>query len=110
MARMTIARELGLSAATVTSVTRELLQRGIVREAAQLPSNGGRPAVLLELVGGAATALGVKIAPDHLVAVRVNLDAEVLDRYELKFDAARADAPERIAEILEAWVGDADGG
>lgn len=107
--RTTIARELGLSPATVTSVTRELLRRGIVREAAQLPSNGGRPSVLLELVGGAATALGVKIAPDHLVAVRVNLDAEVLDRYELKFDAARAGAPERIAEILEAWVAEGVG-
>lgn len=109
LARTTIARELGLSPATVTSVTRELLRRGIVREAAQLPSNGGRPPVLLELVGGAATAFGVKIAPDHLVGVRVNLDADVLDRHELKFDAAKSGAPERIAKILGDWVAGAPG-
>jgi predicted NBD/HSP70 family sugar kinase len=108
--RTTIARELGLSPATVTSVTRELLRRGVVREAAQLPSNGGRPSVLLELVGGAATAFGVKIAPDHLVGVRVNLDADVIDRYELKFNAAKTDAPARISEILADWVGDTSGG
>lgn len=104
LARTTIARELGLSPATVTSVTRELLRRGIVREAAQLPSNGGRPPVLLELVGGAATAFGVKIAPDHLVGVRVDLDAEVLERYEAKLDVAKANAADRIAEILGEWV------
>lgn len=109
LARTTIARELGLSPATVTSVTRELLGRGIVREASQLPSNGGRPSVLLELVGGAATAIGVKIAPDHLVGVHVNLDADVLDRFEQKFNAAKADAPVRIGEILERWIGGLSG-
>src|SRR3989442_10660735 len=75
IARIHIAQRLRLSPATVTSVTRELLERGIVRVAHHAPSNGGRPAVLLELVGSAATACGVKIAPDHLVGVRVNLDA-----------------------------------
>lgn len=107
VARNRIAQQLGLSPATVTSVTRELLERGIIREAANAPSSGGRPAILLELVGGAATALGVKIAPDHLVGVRVDLDAEVLERFELEFDAAAPDPVERIGDVLEAWAGKA---
>jgi predicted NBD/HSP70 family sugar kinase len=105
VARATIARQLGLSPATVTSVTRELLERGILREAAQAPSRGGRPAILLELVGGAATAVGVKIAPDHLVGVRVNLDGEVLERVEHRFDAGLAQPAERIATTLDGWIG-----
>jgi predicted NBD/HSP70 family sugar kinase len=104
IARMSIAQRLGLSPATVTSVTRELLERGILREADHVPSNGGRPAVLLELVGSAATAVGVKIAPDHLVGVRVNLDAEVLDRFELRFDTGAPDAVGRIGDILQSWI------
>src|SRR5919109_1145203 len=74
IARTDIARRLGLSPATVTAVTRELVDRGIVRVAEHAPSRGGRPAVLLELVGSAATAFGVKVAPDHLVGVQVTLD------------------------------------
>jgi len=100
IARTHIADALGLSPATVTSVTRELLDRGLVRVARRAPSRGGRPALLLELVGGAASAIGVKIAVDHVVGVRVDLEAEVLDRFESPFDAAAPDAIERLGELL----------
>ncbi|HVV57848.1 MAG TPA: ROK family transcriptional regulator [Gaiellaceae bacterium] len=105
IARTHIARRLGLSPATVTSVTRELLDQGLLRVAEQAPSSGGRPAVLLEIVGSAATAFGVKVAPDHLVGVRVNLDSDVLERYEEPLDSAAPDAPERIADALARWLG-----
>ncbi len=107
IARTHLAARLGLSPATVTSLTRELLDRGVIREASHAPSNGGRPAVLLELVGGAANALGVKIAPDHVVGVRVDLDAQILDRYERRLDVSRPDALARIGDVLEDWVADA---
>ena len=83
IARTQIAKTLGLSPATVTAVTRELIDQGIVRVAERAPSKGGRPALLLELVGGAASAFGVKVAPDHLVGVRVDLEAQLIERYEV---------------------------
>lgn len=107
IARTHIAQTLGLSPATVTSLTRELLERGIVRVADRAPSRGGRPAVLLELVGGAGTAFGVKIAPDHLVGVLVDLDADIRERFEVKFDATKRDSVERLADVLESWIGSA---
>jgi len=107
IARTHIAKQLGLSPATVTSLTRELLDSGIVRVADHAPSSGGRPAVLLELVGSAATALGVKVAPDHLVGVRVDLDAQVLERFELRFDATAADSVDRLGDALADWIGPA---
>jgi predicted NBD/HSP70 family sugar kinase len=66
----------------------------------QAPSRGGRPALLLGLVPSAAHALGVKIAADHLVGVRVDLDANVLERFEEPFDAASDDAVERLCGLV----------
>ncbi|HKI55799.1 MAG TPA: ROK family protein [Trueperaceae bacterium] len=109
IARKDIVAELGLSSATVTGITRELLAQGLIRVAERAPSRGGRPALLLELVGEAATALGVKIAVDHLVGVRVDLEASELERYEAPFDAAAEGSVERLAEILDGWLGGSDG-
>jgi predicted NBD/HSP70 family sugar kinase len=105
IARTSIAKELGLSPATVTAVTRELLEQGLVRVAHRAPSSGGRPALLLELVGGAATAFGVKVAPDHLVGVRVNLEADVVERMDAPFDATAENSVEKLAETLIGWIG-----
>jgi predicted NBD/HSP70 family sugar kinase len=105
IARARIAQQLALSPATVTSITRELIESGLVRVADRAPSAGGRPALLLELVGGAAAALGVKIAADHLVGVVVDLDGVVVERFEEQLDVGGVDAPERLVGILGRWLG-----
>jgi predicted NBD/HSP70 family sugar kinase len=104
IARTTIAARLGLSSATVTIVTRELIEQGVLRVAERAPSRGGRPKLLLELVGQAATAFGVKIALDHLVGVRVDLAAEPLERFETDFDATSDHALEELGDILDRWL------
>jgi predicted NBD/HSP70 family sugar kinase len=104
IARTQIAKTLGLSPATVTAVTRELLDQGIVRVAERAPSKGGRPALLLELVGGAASAFGVKIAPDHVFGVRVDLEAQIVQHYEAPFDPSGEGAIERLIETLGGWI------
>ena len=109
IARVEIARELALSPATVTVLTRDLVQEGLVREVAAAPSRGGRPAVLLGLVGQAAHALGAKIAADHLAVMRVNLDGEPLSVAERPFDATTPDALERLGGALAAIVAEGDG-
>src|SRR6267143_5254887 len=103
IARTQIAKTLGLSPATVTAVTRELLDQGIVRVAERAPSKGGRPALLLELVGGAASAFGVKVAPDHLVGVLVDLDADVKESFEEQLDLTAPDAIEQVVAVLGRW-------
>jgi predicted NBD/HSP70 family sugar kinase len=108
ISRADIARRLGLSPATVTGVTRELLRIGFVRVVDQAaPEGGGRPALLLSIVGSAAHAIGVKVAPDHVVGVRVDLDGEVLDRFESAFDPRAAEPLARLAEVLRARVQEA---
>lgn len=104
IARAQIARRLGLSPATVTAVTRELLDQGLIRVADRAQARRGRPALLLELVGGAAAAFGAKIAADHVVGVRIDLEANVLRRFEEPFDAFADDAFDRLGELLAGWL------
>jgi predicted NBD/HSP70 family sugar kinase len=108
IARVDIARELALSPATVTGITRGLVQEGLVREVDQAPSSGGRPAILLGLVADAAHAIGCKISPDRVTAVDVRLDGEPLDFEDRPFDVASPHGTERlvdlIAELAARWT------
>lgn len=94
----------------MTAVTRDLIERGLVEVVARAPSRGGRPALLLDIVGSAAHALGIKIAADHLVGVRVNLDADVVERFEHVFDATAPDAIERLVALLRPYAESTDEG
>ena len=109
IARVEIARRLALSAPTVTEVTRDLVADGLIRVVDQAASSGGRPALLLGLVAEAANALGVKIAPDRLAIVRVNLEGEILARSDEPFDALAANAVAELIERLRRSIHDADG-
>jgi len=77
ISRVDIARSLGLSPATVTQVTKDLLARGLVEELASVPSTGGRPARLLGLVAQTGVAMGAKVTADHVALVTVELDGSV---------------------------------
>jgi predicted NBD/HSP70 family sugar kinase len=110
IARASIAQQLGLSPATVTAVTRELLEQGLIRVVDRVQPRRGRPAVLLEVASGAAAAFGAKVAADHVVGVRVDLDAEVLERFEAPFDALAPDAFARLGDLLADWLAAASSG
>lgn len=105
ISRVEIARQLSLSGGTVTTLTRELVDEGLISELDREPSTGGRPAIRLALVGAAAYAIGVKIAPDHITAVRVNLDGEPAEVDQQPYDASAPDAVDRLGDFLETLTG-----
>ncbi|MEV0388590.1 ROK family transcriptional regulator [Nonomuraea sp. NPDC050643] len=109
LSRSEIARELDLSPATVTQLTKELIGHGMLEELDLKPSRGGRPAQRLGLVGSAGRALGVKVTADHLVLVDVRLDGEVLGSWELPHDPAAPDALEHLAAAVESVVQEISG-
>ena len=98
--RATIARDLGLSPATVTQTTRQLIRQGVVQPLYFAPSEGGRPGQLLGLAREAGHAVGVKLAADHLVLVDVGLDGQVLDTRAETFDALQAGAVKALEALL----------
>jgi predicted NBD/HSP70 family sugar kinase len=110
IARVMIARHLGLSAASVTSIVGELQSLGLIHEVAQAPSAGGRPAELLALNPTAASVIGVKLADDHLAGVVVDLNGAVNRSAELPIAAHDAGGVvDEIARLVEILPGRSNG-
>lgn len=71
-ARADITRALDISAGSVTALCADLIASGLLREVADTPreTGRGRPPVALEVVGGAAFVIGIKLAfKRHAVAL-----------------------------------------
>ncbi|WP_432936653.1 ROK family protein [Kribbella sp. CA-253562] len=106
--RAEIARALGLSPATVTQVTKDLIARGLVEELESVPSTGGRPARLIGLVTDAGVALGAKVTADHVAVVTVELDGTVRSSSSHDYDPAADDAIARLGQILAKEIAELD--
>ena len=105
MSRAALARELGMSSATLTQVTKRLLALGVIEELdGHAPPRGGRPGRLIGLVGSAGRAVGVKVAADHVVVVDMRLDGEVTETRTVPFDALALDAVPTIVELLRPFT------
>lgn len=102
--RADIARSLGVSPATVTQTTKELLSRELITELDSVPSQGGRPARLLGLVRSAGGAIGAKVTADHVALVSVDLDGTVRSSSAVPFDPAHPAALDALCEILRGAV------
>jgi predicted NBD/HSP70 family sugar kinase len=103
LSRHDLSRITGLSAATASSVTAELLHEGLIVEAGQIESDGGRPRVLLRvnpdfgrLVGADVGETGVKVELFDLAMNRLATVDEPLP-------SSRPD-PSAVAGQLEAGI------
>ncbi|MGP1387981.1 MAG: ROK family protein [Thainema sp.] len=82
LSRAEIARRTGLNRSTVTVITAELIEDGLVREGAEMGTKpgGGRPGVELKLDPKGAFFIGAAIEADHIRVVELNLAAQVTQR------------------------------
>lgn len=110
LSRADIAKRLGVTAGTVTALTRGLIESGVVRALNMTSSSGGRPAELLGLVGSVAVAVGAKVAEDHIAVVQADLDGTVLASETVAFDAVGANPFTFLADVLEHHVREASKG
>lgn len=99
--RAELARQLDLSPALITKLSRELIADGLLEEREQTMSGAGRPAQLLGLTSNSLGAIGLKVAPDHLTAVEVGIDGMVCRAATVRFDAA---APMALSDITKFVV------
>ena len=78
LSRVEIAAETGLSAQTVSNVSRRLLNSGVIREAGIQNLGVGKPRTILQLDPSGHFAVGVHIDPAIITYVLLNIDGEVL--------------------------------
>lgn len=102
LSRVELASVTGLSAQTVTNVTRRLLTQGLIREAGkQNEGSPGKPRTLLRLDPAGAYAVGVHLDPTVITCVLLDLEGEVVEHIR-RPSPPDGDAKETLAVILEA--------
>ncbi len=102
VSRTDLANTLGLSPATVSSITADLIRTGMVYEAEQgVSSRAGRKPILLDIDYDHDFVVGAKLSATTLTVAITNLRAEV----RVARDAALADhAPEDVADVIARTV------
>ncbi|WP_344791150.1 ROK family transcriptional regulator [Gryllotalpicola daejeonensis] len=88
ISRVELAARTGLSAQTVTNVSRRLLAGGVVREAGTVVAGVGKPRTLLQLCPDGRFAVGVHLDPSVVSIVLLDLAGELLDHRVLDVDPA----------------------
>lgn len=101
LARLEVARRVGLSPAAVTKAVRPLIEAGYLVEGADedaLPALG-RPANLVRVVGGRALFIGVKVTGDEIIGVLTDLCCRIRV-------ARRVPLPDRAPKEVLASIAD----
>lgn len=81
LSRVELAEATGLSAQTVSNITRRLLDQGVARESGKQSMGNGKPRTLLEIVPAARHAVGVHLDPAVITYVLVDLLGTVVAQY-----------------------------
>lgn len=101
--RAELARQTGLSPATVTAITAELIEDDLVFEKAPGDSSGGRRPILLALNPHGGYVIGVKLTEQQAIGALTDLEATVLERAVLPLPDR---SPESAVNVIAALAYD----
>lgn len=107
LTRAEIARRIGLTRSTVTVITAELIEAGLLQEGHETTSGveGGRPGVELELDPEGAFFIGVAIGSEDVRVVELNLAAQVTRRVQAPMlDTDPAAVTQQLVELIQQLV------
>jgi len=104
IARVEVARRSGLSPATVTGITGELIKEGLIyeKDTSDSPSVGRRP-ILLAINPSGRYVVGIKLTEKKAIGALTDLEAKVVAE---KTDELGQYSPEAIVKQLSALVGE----
>ncbi|WP_109466784.1 ROK family transcriptional regulator [Albibacillus kandeliae] len=105
--RIELADLTGISRATVTTITAELLQNGLIEEVPRADDEGdarrGRPRVALKIRGAAHLVVGVKVSHQQLSLVLMDFEGNQLAELETEMDKP-VYPPDELASVLAEAV------
>ncbi len=109
ISRAEIARFIKLSAATVSGITAELIDDGLIFEKETGDSNGGRRPILLALNPQGGYVVGLKLLESQVVGVLTDLEATILAKHTQALDNHSLDqAIDTLGLVVEALVSQCD--
>jgi glucokinase-like ROK family protein len=86
ISRADLARSVNLTRSAVTPIINDLLAEGLVHEAEDGPTTGGRRPILLEINPGYGYLVGIDMGATHLGMVLTDFAVQVLQAVEVPFD------------------------
>ncbi len=101
LSRTEVAARTQLALPTVSSITAELIEAGLLYERATGASTGGRPPVLLALNPRAGHVVGAKLTEERAILVLTDLEATILAYSEAPLPSTD---PQAIVETLATAV------
>lgn len=101
--RAQISVETGLSPATVTTLVGELVQEGVLREAGQVSSQGGRPTATFQANPGRGGLLAVDVAETYVRVDLYDISLARLDQERVEL-APGAQSIDSISEQIRGCV------
>ena len=108
ISRADLARRLGLSRSSVSSIVDQLLALGVVTESHLAKSSGGRPPVVLQLQPDCCQVIGVDLGSSHITIVTMNLNGHIRRTLEKDFECAEQPqgAMKLMLEMIDIVRGD----
>ncbi|MFL6140307.1 MAG: ROK family protein [Labedaea sp.] len=103
LSRLELGQRTGLSAATVSNVTGELVDERLVVEAGFVESDGGRPRVLLRVDPGYATVIGIDLGETGVKIELFDLGMGSLAIVDRPLASTHPD-PIEVGEVIAAGV------
>lgn len=101
LSRIDIARTTGLSPATVTAMTEELLQKGFLQESGAGEFTGGRRPILLEPSPKARYTIAIHITAQRVELAVVNFINQIYFRRSRQFDELSQNV---FVSVLSKWI------
>jgi len=101
ISRTEIAKRTGLSAATVTGITAELINEGLIFKKAEGDSKGGRKPILLAINPGGGYVVGIKLMEDHAIGAITDLEATLIAKHS---ERLQDHSLENILDVLASIV------
>jgi len=106
VSRVELAAQTGLSAQTISNVTRRLVEEDLIRETGKQSTGPGKPRVTLQLVADARFAVGIHLDPSFITYVILNLQGTVVARLRTRTPAGAppAETIERLAAAVDELI------
>ncbi|MFJ4225537.1 ROK family transcriptional regulator [Microbacterium sp. NPDC089695] len=108
LSRIELVDATGLSAQTITNITRRLLDEKLIVEAGRTINGPGKPRVTLRLVAESRYSVGVHLDPSVITVVLLDMAGTVVHRHVVRTpDRDPHRIVETIARTIEALIRDA---